>query len=261
MTRDGGGTWVPRRRAPVEAMVATPGGVVRVVYTHTGCPGRCTRTLQVSRPGSSRWRSVRLDFAARAGGRATAGIIAEPQGPMYLPLLGDLAAIGSGQAVIGRSRDGGRTWRGLRDPCGGTRRTGWKDAVSVAASTAEFVAVLCDNRDGGAVSVATSSDGGSTWSHRPVRGLGRLTGVIAAASPTDLFLASAETVGSGPYTYRLLRSTDSGRTWTQVVAIRESVPTGDDSIPFGPNQGLVFQSARDGHWLTGTRTLWTTRDG
>ncbi|MGB2952805.1 MAG: sialidase family protein [Gaiellaceae bacterium] len=257
VTRDGGRSWARENSPPVESLEPGSGGVVRLVYDHTGCPGPCDRTVQVAPAGSTTWRTlVRLGFP-RADSRETgAELIRGGSGVIYVPIYGSLAAgAGTQHTIIFRSLDGGRSWRRLGDPCGGS---GFRvhDAVALAAVPGGLLAALCVPRTATPKGrfVLTSTDEGSSWGpRRPVPGSPWL---IAAASSTHLVVADGPAGGRGPHTYRLAASADGGVRWKTIITDREQINPSAPSRAF-----LGFEDADVGRWVGYERAVWTTRDG
>lgn len=256
-TSDGGRTWrrVPSR--PVEALEPSAGTVVRVVYDHGGCPGPCTRTVQETTAGSAAWHTLlRIPLASGHGG-VSSQVAWQGTSVIYVPVYGNLAA-GFGQAVIFRSTDGGSSWQQLTDPCFGTGQP-VHDTVGLAAAPGGYLAVLCLSRTGtGPAFVLTSGDYGSSWGPpRLVPGGTRSNlGLIAAASPGRLVVASGGVTGSGPFTYRLAVSTDGGRHWSTAVTATAQINPQSPGAAF-----LGFEDARVGRWISDTGHIWTTQDG
>ena len=160
--------------------------------------------------------------------------------------------------MIFRSTDGGNSWQRLADPCGGTRHNE-HDASGLAAAPGGFVAVLCEPRAGtGLTFVLTSADYGSSWSPPRVvpGGTRHYLGLIAAASPGRLVVATGGAAGSGPLTCRLVVSTDNGLHWSAAV-------TGATQLnPQAPGASFLdFEDSRVGRWISDERDIWTTRDG
>jgi hypothetical protein len=53
MTTDGGKTWEGQPGRHVAALEPAGGDVMRVGYTHTGCPGPCDVMIERADPGSA----------------------------------------------------------------------------------------------------------------------------------------------------------------------------------------------------------------
>jgi photosystem II stability/assembly factor-like uncharacterized protein len=257
ITRDGGRSWAREKSPPVESLEPSAGSVVRLVYDHTGCPGPCNRTVQEARAGSTTWRLlIRLGIPRADSREGSAQTIRGGSGIIYVPIYGSLAAgAGTQHTILFRSPDGGRTWRRLGDPCGGS---GFRvhDAVALAAAPGGVLAALCVPRNAapGDRFVLTSSDEGSSWGPRH-----RVPGspwLITAASSTHLVVADGPVGGSGTHTYRLAASFDGGLHWRTVVFDRERLS------PRAPGSAFLgFEDARVGRWVGWERAIWTTRDG
>ncbi len=248
-----------RASRPLEALEPSAGTVVRVVYDHTGCPGPCIRTVQETTAGSGTWHTLlRISFV-RSNRGVAAQVIRPSASVIYLPTYGHVAGgAGTAHTVIFRSTDGGDSWQRLADPCGGTRQNE-HDASGLAAAPGGFVAVLCEPRAGtGLTFVLTSADYGSSWSPPRVvpGGTRHYLNLIAAASPGQLVVATGGAQGSGPFTYRLVVSTDNGLRWSAAV-------TGTTQInPQAPGASFLgFEDSRAGRWVSDERDIWITHDG
>jgi hypothetical protein len=82
-TEDGGRTWRRVPSPPVEALEASAGTVIRVVYDHGGCPGPCTQTVQETTAGSGAWHTLPHIRSPNAYG----GLSAQSDG-VETPLVG-----------------------------------------------------------------------------------------------------------------------------------------------------------------------------
>jgi len=258
MTRDGGRTWTPVPGPPVESLEPGAGDVVRVVYDHTGCPGPCHRVIEAAPAGSSDWRVLFASLSGHGPSRAvTAQVIRAGPQVIYVPVYGDLAAgAGSAQVAVYRSRDAGRSWDWLADPCGGRGPTA-RAATDLAAAPGGLCAPASGAPTRG-YTVVTSNDDGNTWGpSRPVPASARFTpDLIAAARPSDLVITNSLIAGGGPYAYQLAVSTDGGAHWATVVNDPEQIrPT----APYASYLG--FQNASVGRWIGDPHTIWTTTDG
>jgi photosystem II stability/assembly factor-like uncharacterized protein len=259
ITHNGGLTWARVPSPPVESLEPAPGEVVRVVYDHDGCPGPCRRMLEAAAAGSDDWRVFLASMPVQTTSNAvSAQVIRAGKEVIYVPVYGNLAAgAGNQQTTIYRSLDAGRSWVRLADPCGGSGARA-RDAISLAAAPGSFLAALCTTRDAHAFAVTTSTDDGRTWGPRhPLPSSQQFfPDLIAAASPTDLIMTNSLVGGSGPYTYRLMLSTDGGAHWSTVVSDREQL---DPNAPYATYLG--FQDSRVGRWVGYPHAIWTTTDG
>jgi hypothetical protein len=257
VTRDGGRSWQREQSPPVEALEPAHGLVYRIVYDHGGCPGPCDRTVETAPAGSASWRTL-LAIPDTVTPNPSAELVTQGTQTIYIPIFGNLAAgAGTQQAIIFRSLDGGRTWHQLGDPCGGSG-TAVNDAVGFTAATAGFAAALCEPRsgptDGAGEFVVTSGDAGLSWG--PRHPAPSFPGVIAAASPTHLALATGPINGSGPVIYTLYVSTDGGSHWTLAVRDPEVLD------PNGPGSAFLgFEDPLFGRWVGFEGAIWTTEDG
>jgi len=92
--------------------------------------------------------------------------------------------------------------------------------------------------------IATTADGGQTWTDRSLPGFDDDTTAIRAVTAAEAYLGVTDRINLSS---RLLHTTDSGRTW-QVVW------SGDDSITH------IERSAAGELWLCGTRGMIVRRD-
>lgn len=253
VTRDGGRHWARTPGPLVEALQPGVGHVLRVAYAHSGCPGPCGRVIQEAAPGSSSWHTVlalgRTD-AAFQGGPAQ---IVRAGSAIYVPVYGNLAA-GDWPTIIFRSLDGGLRWTQVTDPCGRSAKTFYA-AVGLAVTRGGFVAAACSPLDlTSPALVVTSTDNARFWGPaRPVPGTAIDAGLIAATNPCHLVVASAPVSGSGPFTYRLLTSSDGGRHWKISVTDPEQIVSGTPATAY-----LGFEDQNSGWWVGFANTIWVT---
>ncbi len=257
VTRDGGRHWARTPGLLVEALEPGVGQVLRVAYTHSGCPGPCWRVIQEAAPGSSSWHTVlALDHTAAATQPGPAQIV-RAGGAIYVPVYGNLASgAGDQRAFTFRSLDGGLRWTQVADPCGRSAKTA-NVALGLAVTRGGFVAVLCSPRSStGAAFVVTSPDNAHFWGPaRPIPGSVLDAGLIAATGSCHLAVASPPVSGNGPFTYRLLTSSDGGRHWKISVADPEQIVSGDPGSAY-----LGFQNQSVGRWVGFPHTIWITHD-
>jgi photosystem II stability/assembly factor-like uncharacterized protein len=147
-------------------------------------------------------------------------------------------------------------WTQVPDPCGRSAKT-LHDAEGLAAAVGGFVAALCSPVDmAGAAFVLTSTDNAKSWGPaRPLPGDLTDAGLIAATNSTHLVVATPAVGGSGPFTYRLLSSSDGGRHWNTSVTDPEQI---DSGVPSGAYLG--FQDQSMGRWVGFPHTIWITHD-
>jgi len=261
VTRNGGATWSRVAGPRVESLAPGPDDVVRLAYNHAGCPGPCDRVVDAAAAGSNRWHILVAGLSTIAASReVSAQVLRAGADAIYVPIYGDLAAgVGTQQTTIYRSLDGGRRWRRLGDPCGGSGAR-VRDAIDIAVTPGGSLAALCGPRSGqGAdISVVTSADGGRSWSaNRPVPSAGGFApDLIAAAGPKDLVVSNSLVSGGGPYTYRLLSTTDGGRSWSTVASESVQLDTGAAYTSY-----LSFQTPLVGRWVGEQHAIWTTTNG
>lgn len=261
MTTDGGQTWHAQPGSQTETLTIAGGEVYRVTYTSTGCPGPCQPSLQAAPVGSASWRTLIRRLAEP--GRSDSAQIAASGPDVLLAMYGSLAGPIPAQAVVYRSADGGGTWRQAADPCGGLGPGGpsqEEDLIGLAAAPGGFFAGLCAPHNITSTFVITSPDAGTTW--RPTAGPmpGALLGLVAAASPTTIAVASGATGGSGTVTARLLVTTDGGRHWVAAATDKQNLSNANPITGSAPGW-LGFETPLAGQWLGDPHGVWTTTDG
>lgn len=260
MTTDAGRTWQVEPGLSVETLTVAGGRVYRVAFDHSGCPGPCDPTLQDAAIGSGVWHTL-IQPLAQPGQSGNAQIVASGAALLLASYGNPAAGVGSAQAVLYRSDDGGVSWQREDDPCGRSDTAGTaqeEDLRSLAAASGRFFAGLCNPRfvNGSSVngSLVTSADGGASWQVAgPLPNVAN--GLVAAASPTRLAVATGPVGGIGAFTAHLFVSTDAGKHWTSAAT---------DNLQLAWRQmpaWLAFQTTRDGAWLSGSHTIWTTHDG
>jgi hypothetical protein len=257
-TTDGGRHWTHEAALSVEALIAGPRQVVRVTYADAGCPGPCDRTVDETSPGSPIWHTV-LALHTTSMGLPEGGAQLIGQGSaVYLPIYGDIAAgAGTQRATVLRSVDAGAHWQRLADPCAAVGHAPYV-AIDFAAAPDGFLAVLCSPRgQQGPPFVLTSTDHGSLWGPRHLVPPNESNlGLIAAATPDRLVLATAPISGTGPVTYRVLASGDGGVDWSVAATEDEQIPPGAPPAAY-----LSFTDANVGWWVGFPRSIWTSHDG
>src|SRR5215472_13645827 len=199
MTTDGGLTWHAQPGPQTETLAIAGRRVYRVTYRSSGCPGPCQPSLQEAEAGTAGWRTL-IARLAEPGRSDSAQIVAS--GPdVLVALYGSLAGPVPAQAVVYRSVDGGGTWRRAADPCGGLGPQGpnqEEDLIGLAAAPGGFFTGLCAPHNGTSTFVITSADAGATWRPTAAPPDGQWLGLVAAAGPATIALASGATGGGGP---------------------------------------------------------------
>lgn len=246
LSHNGGASWARRLTAttPVEQLDAVD---ARTVFAVTG--DQLLRSTDAGR----RWTPIRQPDAGPA-----------QRVQFWSPSTG-IATLAE-QAF--RTRDAGRTWTPLRLP------PGW--SLPDASLAEPMPGPLCFNHDAGwAVAmhagqpgVLASSNGGRTWRQvlapstfplaRPGAGqvqiadCHRSTGwVLVTHNPKPVGM------GSAPTGYALLRSTDLGRTWNEVLRSPQYAPRPHvQKPPAGPAPGPAGRPT--GFTTTSTFAAWLT---
>lgn len=256
MTTDGGLTWHAESGAQTETLAIARGQVYRVSYGHGGCPGPCQPSLQAAPAGSTSWRTVIGQLAEPD--RSDSAQIAVSGSDVLVAMYGSLAGPVPAQAVVYRSVDGGGTWRQAADPCTGLGHGGptqEEDLIGVTAAAGGFFAGLCAPHQMTSTFVITSADPGATWRPTAAAPPGQFLGIVAAASPTTIAVASGALGGGGSNTAQLFMTTDGGRRW--VTAVNDTQNLTNGSAP----AGLEFETPLAGQWLGDPHGVWTTSDG
>jgi hypothetical protein len=228
--------------------------VYRVAYTHGGCPGPCQPTLQEAPAGSANWRTLIGQLAYPD--RSDSAQIAVSGPDMLVTPYGSLAGPFPAHAVVYRSEDGGGTWQQAADPCVGLGPQGQEEElIALAAAPGGFFAGVCVQRSNMSTFVITSANAGATWRPTATQPHGQWLGVVAAASPATIAVATGLIGGNGSYTAALLVTTDGGRHWVTAATDNQDLATG--SAP----AWLGFETPLAGQWLGDPHGVWTTTDG
>jgi hypothetical protein len=255
MTSDGGQTWHAQPGLQVETLSIVGGQVYRVAYDQLGCPGPCQPTLQRAAIGSSAWLPLVSQLAPSDGDTAQ---IVSSGSTLLLAMFGNPAQGVFDPTVVYRSPDGGATWQQITGPCTGGAAGGTSEdayLTDLAGTNSGLLAGLCLPISGSGTFVVTSSDGGQSWQTAGVPPGVQALALLAAASPTTLAVATAATGGSGAFTAQLLVTTDAGGHWTIAATDTQQIPQG------GVPAWLGFETAQAGTWVSGPRSIWTTKDG
>lgn len=248
MTTDGGRRWAEVSAPPVESLTNSGAQVFRIVYSHTGCPGPCRARMQRAEAGASTW--VRMPVAVPVNSGTGPTLYAA--GPNLYAFSWDNVAGGvSSRAEIEVSRDGGRGWSAITDPCRTSRRSAWDAAAASAAG--DSLAVLCVSKIGGSSFVALSGDSGRTFTKTADLGMAAAD-QIAVSSSGAVAVGNGGVTGGGAFAYKLAVSRDGGRTWRLPVVDRERAAI-DLSGGF-----LQFASRRQLLWVGYPYSLWRSAD-
>ena len=249
VTIDGGLTWHRQAGLMVQTMAIDGTRALRVSYTGVGCPGPCQSTLQAAPVGSDTWHTlVKPTNLSDVGSQ-----ILSSGNDIFLALYGNLAQ-GAQPATIYRSLDGGNSWSTLADPCVAAAHL--SVLTQLAATNSGTLDGLCwSARSNTTLSIVSHSDG-SRWDAPQLIPGGAPFGLIAAAGPTTVAVATPDTGGSGPYTAELLVSTDSGHHWT--TAAKRSYELHLNTIV---PSWLGFETPEVGRWVWGSNEIWTTSNG
>ncbi len=264
VTTDGGLTWHARPGLQTETLTADGGRAYRITYTSDGCPGPCQPSLQEAPAGTGSWRTLIGQLAEP--GRSDSAQIAVSGPDVVVAMYGSLSGPVPAQAVLYRSADGGDTWQRAADPCDGLgpgapgalgglgARGQEEDLIGLAAAPGGFFAGLCVTRATMSAFVITSAGAGA-WKAAAAPPPGQNLGVIAAAGPAVIAVASAAQGGDGSYTARLVVTTDTGRHWVTAATDTQDLAAG------GVPAWAGFETALDGQWLADPHSVWTTTDG
>jgi hypothetical protein len=173
---------------------------------------------------------------------------------VYVTVYGNPAGgAQNAHATLLRSVNGGAGWTSSADPCGS--RTGAEDdATDTTTAPGGHVFVSCEprlfNSDG---FVLTSADAGATFGATLMVPGEPFT--IAASTASNLVVEASPLDGSP---FFLLRSTDTGATWSKVLTFVSSGPSAT-SLPVHP--WLGFEDATYGHFILNGSEIWSTSSG
>jgi photosystem II stability/assembly factor-like uncharacterized protein len=255
VTTDGGVTWTWQDGPFVAALEPAGSNVMRIAYTQTGCPGPCDLTIQSAPAGGTAWTTLHAPIQGDA-----VQLVRQGTADAYVATFENPA--GGAQDEHGTltiSRNGGTTWSTRPDPCGEVDGAEY-DTAAIAAASPSVLAVLCrDRMQPQNMSLALSSDGGTSFTMGPLIPGAPLAAVdqLAATSASAVFLGFSTPVGTGTTQYSLLASDDGGRSWYQSTS-----ETGEE-VGTSPPPGtfLGFESAAVGRWVVAGNDLWQTTDG
>jgi photosystem II stability/assembly factor-like uncharacterized protein len=254
MTTDSGHTWIRQPGRKVVALEVAGTNMIRVSYSHTGCPGPCDWGIDIATVGSTVWHPLRIP---RPTGNISVQLVRSGPKDIYVAFFGNPASGCCTQtADLLVSHDGGQTWTRRNDPCSIDPNTE-NDSYAITAARDGVVASLCKPRSGNGNGgfIVISHDGASTFGPAQPLPSGIFADSIAITSPTTVFVSGSGGNGhpSGP---RLYASHDSGTHWS--VAVTE--PSQTDQQVVTPANVLHLFNAPDGYWLGYNQTLWTTTD-
>jgi photosystem II stability/assembly factor-like uncharacterized protein len=257
MTTDGGLTWRVQPGPRTGTLTIAGGQVYRGAFTGDGCPGPCQPSLQEAPAGSADWRTIIGQITEPD--RGNFGQIAVSGPDVLLDMIGSIAGPMPANAIVYRSTEAGATWARQADPCiglgtGGTAQE--DDLIGLAAAPGGFFAGLCYQRESMGTFVITSADAGATWRATAAAPPGQLLGLVTAVSQGTIAVATPATGGNGPWTSRLLVTTDGGRHW-DVAATDVQDPGNGGSLP----AWIGFETPLAGQWLGDVHGIWNTADG
>jgi hypothetical protein len=239
VTHDGGRIW---SRAPGGASALEPldGNVIRVVSSHSGCPGPCLQRIETAPIGGAQWSTAQFRPPSMSVGSVS---FARTGSHAYLLVTGNPAGGASGETShLFVSDNDGHTWRDVGEPCPQLQGDGEVDSTSLSTAADGTVIVGCLQRQAPQhIFVAVSADSGHTFIARPSFSSGLIT-MVAAATDQTLFARSG----------RLYVSTGGGEHFHLVV--------------HGPQHPswLGFETGTTGHAVeqptsgTGGSVLWRT---
>jgi photosystem II stability/assembly factor-like uncharacterized protein len=252
MTTDGGATWALQPGPDTYGLEAANGTAVRVVTRTPACPG-CQFEVQRSAVGSTTWDTVKTSDEYRAG----ADLVRQLDTVAVALKANPAGGAGDAHTSLLLSADNGTTWTRRDDPCGpqASNSPDEVDAVQLQLSLRSEVVALCQRRtfgsNGGNTTLTISSDGGATFS-APTGFPARTDATLVAAGRGVLL---AETHLANGTEAVLQRSTDDGKTWTEVA--RAPLHDGDLAGAY-----LAFSTASTATWVPQAGTsVWRSSDG
>jgi photosystem II stability/assembly factor-like uncharacterized protein len=253
VTTDQGRSWSQEKGPQVTALEIVGSNVIRLSFSHSGCPGPCDVSVDEATVGSLSWRQL---FAVPMQGDSDAVQLVR-QGPddVYVAVFQNPAGgAQSAQTFLYLSHDGGTTWNPRSDPCGYSGPAE-NDTVSMAAAPGGVLAALCITRIGtGPDFVTVSSNGGTTFAATAPLPAENDYHLIAVTSADDIFVATALDSGSRQF---LEASSDGGSRWARVA--NGGLP--DPALASFDPGFLGFESSNVGRWVGSLKDIWTTTDG
>lgn len=243
MSTDGGRTWNPQGGRPVFALEASTADVVRISFSHTGCPGPCDWAIERAAVGSNHWVALSIPSITR---NVASELVRSGSNDLYVAFFANPAGGSSdAHAQLLVSHDGGDSWNDQPDPCGDTPDQGESDLTALAAAPNQVMAALCQVRVGASsMFVLVSTDGAQSVSSPRALPASDAFAAIAITTANDVHAASRHSV---------VTSHDGGASW-RTGAKSSSSP--DDARLF-----LGFETRLTGRWVATARSVWTTTDG
>jgi hypothetical protein len=249
-TTDGGATWIQQAGPYVTALEPVGSNVMRVSFTHTGCPGPCDLSVQSAAVGGAVWQTLTGPFQGD-------GVQLVRQGnEAYVALYGNPAGGVDAHATLMLSQDDGTTWGDRADPCGEVGGAEF-DATAIAAAPQGVFAVLCvDRQSPSRAFVDVSTDSGVVFAAGSIVTAPNPLGSLAVTSASNLFVGTAGTAGTVPSKWALLTSHDGGQSWQQSI-----VQSGNVQRSFPEQTFLGFENSEVGRWIGYPYNIWETTDG
>ena len=143
MTTDGGSMWVQERGRPVLSVQPFGNEVLRVSFSHSGCPGPCDISVDEAPPGSTDWHTLvssqygdGVQLATEGADNAYVALFLNPAG-----------GAGSAHSTLLVTTDGGRSWSTVLDPCGTVNGDEY-DMSAIGAAPGPELFALCTGRVG-----------------------------------------------------------------------------------------------------------------
>jgi photosystem II stability/assembly factor-like uncharacterized protein len=248
-TRDGGRTWVPQPAQDVSSVTGDSDHAYRLVSSSTGCPGPCATRLETATPGSTTWVTVRSASQLATNGFGDQLLAAGSN--LYVVAYGHIAGGTPSPATLHVSRDQGRTWARIADPCGFNH--GAELDAAHAAATQQSVALLCVTKGGGPSFTVVSRDAARTFRPRTETPFAD-SAQIALCSDGEVAVANAGVTGGGRFTYHVAVSADGGQTWPGRQVDPENVTDG----LLGGHLGC--RGTHTIEWIGYPYQLWQTTD-
>ena len=184
------------------------------------------------------------------GNRAIAAV-GEPGNPM-------VSYIGAASGGIWKTEDGGYNWKPIfddQDACAiGSLAIAPSNPKHVWAGTGETFVIRPAHPIGNGV--YKSTDAGKTWTNMGLKLTGRIGRIVVHPFDTNTVYVAALGHTHAPQQERgVFKTTDGGKTWTQVLFINDK--TGCNEIEIDPKNPLILYAAM---WQVETKT-WGLNSG